>query len=298
MEAVEIKSKIDQYNELKNERKRVLDQIEEENRAIREFLREKKERLDKLENEADELKRRADLMFKQSKSCSFCGRNEVYCFGLCRNCYSRFLRKKTVAYTPKPHKKEKESVVQPWYIRIFDDCAKIMEYDGEPPEGLEETICFLLGNLRDREEEVLSLRYQEGKSLSDIADRFGLTKERIRQIQKKALLHMSQGRQGEILKNGVQKSVREEAERAQRMAELAKNEKARRADILTAADEPVANLDLSVRAYNCLVRNGIKTGKEAIEYDESVGLMRLRNCGKGTYDEIIEKLARYGYTKE
>ena len=109
---------------------------------------------------------------------------------------------------------------------------------------------------------------------------------------------MSQGRQGEILKNGVQKSVREEAERAQRMAELAKNEKARRADILTAADEPVANLDLSVRAYNCLVRNGIKTGKEAIEYDESVGLMRLRNCGKGTYDEIIRKLSRYGYTKE
>lgn len=297
MEAVEIKSKIDQYNELKNKRKRVLDQIEEENRAIREFLREKKERLDKLENEADELKRRADLMFKQSKSCSFCGRNEVYCFGLCRNCYNRFLRKKTVAYTPKPHKKEKESVVQPWYIRIFDDCAAIMEYDGEPPEDLEETICFLLGNLRDREEEVLSLRYQEGKRLSDIAEQFGLTKERIRQIQKKALSHMTQGRQGEILKNGVQKSVREEEERARRMAELAKNEKARRADILTAADEPVANLDLSVRAYNFLVRNGIKTGKEAIEYDESVGLMRLRNCGKGTYDEIISKLSRYGYTK-
>lgn len=43
MEAVEIKSKIDQYNELKNKRKRVLDQIKEENRAIREFLREKKD---------------------------------------------------------------------------------------------------------------------------------------------------------------------------------------------------------------------------------------------------------------
>lgn len=298
MEAVEIKDKIGQYNALKNERKKVLDQIDEENIAIREFLRKKKEKLDKLENEANELKRRAGLMFKDSKSCSFCGRNGVYCFGLCRNCYNRFLRKNTVAYTTRPSKKVKEKVLKPWYIRVFENCASTMEYNGEPPEDVEETVCFLFGNLREREKEVLTLRYQEGKSLSDIADRFGLTKERIRQIQKKALLHMSQGRQGEILKNGVQKSVREEAERAQRMAELAKNEKARRADILTAADEPVANLDLSVRAYNCLVRNGIKTGKEAIEYDESVGLMRLRNCGKGTYDEIIRKLSRYGYTKE
>ena len=207
------------------------------------------------------------------------------------------MRKKTVAYTPKPHKKGKERVVQPWYIRIFGDCAAIMEYDGEPPEDLEETVCFLLGNLRDREEEILSMRYQHGKSLSDVAEQFGLTKERVRQIQKKALGHMTQGRRWEILKNGVQKSVREETERAQRLAELAKNEQARRNAILTAADEPVTNLDLSVRAYNCLIRNGIKTGKEAIEYDESVGLMRLRNCGKGTYDEIISKLSRYGYTK-
>ena len=297
MEAVEIKSKIDQYNALKNDRKKVLDQIDEENLAIREFLRKKKEKLDKLENEANELKRRADLMFKFSQSCSFCGRKGVYCFGLCRNCYNRFLRKKTVAYTPKSSKTAKEKVVQPWYIKIFDDCAAIMEYDGEPPEDLEETICFLLGNLRDREEEVISMRYQDGKKLSDIAKHFGLTGERIRQIQKMALCHMTQGRQGEILKKGVQKSVKEETERAQRLAELAKNEQARRNAILTAADEPVANLDLSVRAYNCLTRGGVKTGKEAIEYDESIGLMKLRNCGKGTYDEIIKKLARYGYTK-
>ena len=298
MEAVEIKSKIDQYNALKNDRRKVLDQIDEENRAIREFLRKKKEKLDKLENEASELKRRADSMFKFSQSCSFCGRKEVYCFGLCRNCYNRFLRKKTVAYTARQPKKVKEKVIQPWYIRVFEDCASIMEYNGEPPEDVEETACFLFSNLRSREEEILTLRYQYGKSLSDIAEQFGLTRERIRQIQKKALHHMSQGRQGEILKNGVQKSIREETERAQRMAELAENDKARRDVILTAADEPVANLDLSARAYNCLIRNGIKTGKEVIEYDENVGLMKLRNCGKGTYDEIIEKLARYGYKKE
>lgn len=212
MEAVEIKSKIDQYNALKNDRRKVLDQIDEENRAIREFLRKKKEKLDKLENEASELKRRADLMFKSSESCSFCGRNEVYCFGLCRNCYSRFLRKKTVAYTTRQPKKVKEKVIQPWYIRVFEDCAAIMKYDGKPPEDIEATACFLFGNLRDREEEILTLRYQYGKSLSDIAEQFGLTRERIRQIQKKALHHMSQGRQGEILKNGVQKSIREETE--------------------------------------------------------------------------------------
>lgn len=297
METVEIKNKIDRYNSLKAARKKVLDQIDEENRIIREFLQKKKERLDGLENEARELKQRADQVFKHIKSCSFCGKNEIYCFGLCRNCYSRFLRKKTVAYTPKAPKKEKETVVQPWYIRIFNDCAAIMEYGEEPPEDVEETVSFLLSCLRDREEEILSLRYQEGKSLSDIAEQFGLTKERIRQVEKEALNRMARGRSGEILKNGVQKSIREETERAQRMAQLAKNEMERKEAILTAADEPIVNLDLSVRAYNCLARNGIKTGKEAIQYDESVGLMKLRNCGKGTYDEIIKKLARYGYTK-
>jgi len=65
-------------------------------------------------------------------------------------------------------------------------------YDGEveePPEEFADNLPAVLETLRERERLVLTLRYleDEPRSLTQIAQVMGVTKERIRQIEAKAL---------------------------------------------------------------------------------------------------------------
>lgn len=53
------------------------------------------------------------------------------------------------------------------------------------------------------------------------------------------------------------------------------------------------DLDLSVRSYNCLKRNGLKSVQELCNMKESE-LMTVRNLGKKSYKEILDKLASFG----
>ena len=56
----------------------------------------------------------------------------------------------------------------------------------------------------------------------------------------------------------------------------------------------IENMDLSVRSYNCLKRAGIDTLQQLakLSYED---LIQVRNLGRKSVDEIIEKLKEYGY---
>jgi DNA-directed RNA polymerase subunit alpha len=56
---------------------------------------------------------------------------------------------------------------------------------------------------------------------------------------------------------------------------------------------PIENLDLTVRSYNCLKREGIHTVGEVITRSEA-DLMDIRNFGAKSIDEVKEKLAQLG----
>jgi DNA-directed RNA polymerase subunit alpha len=57
---------------------------------------------------------------------------------------------------------------------------------------------------------------------------------------------------------------------------------------------PVEDLELTVRSYNCLKREGIDTiGQLATMSEEE--LMNIRNLGMKSVDEIRSKLLEYGY---
>ncbi|MEW6638477.1 MAG: DNA-directed RNA polymerase subunit alpha, partial [Actinomycetota bacterium] len=62
-------------------------------------------------------------------------------------------------------------------------------------------------------------------------------------------------------------------------------------------ERPVEDLELTVRSYNCLKREGIDTiGQLATMSEEE--LMNIRNLGMKSVDEIRSKLLEYGYTLE
>jgi DNA-directed RNA polymerase subunit alpha len=57
---------------------------------------------------------------------------------------------------------------------------------------------------------------------------------------------------------------------------------------------PIEDLQLSVRAYNCLKRSGLMTVGQVLEKNEDE-LLGLRNFGRKSYDELREKLVELGY---
>jgi DNA-directed RNA polymerase subunit alpha len=56
---------------------------------------------------------------------------------------------------------------------------------------------------------------------------------------------------------------------------------------------PIEDLDLTVRSYNCLKREGIHTVGELIGRSEA-DLMDIRNFGSKSIDEVIAKLHSMG----
>ena len=52
---------------------------------------------------------------------------------------------------------------------------------------------------------------------------------------------------------------------------------------------PIEDLNLSVRAYNCLKRSGLMTVGQVLEKSEDE-LLSLRNFGRKSYDELRDKL--------
>ena len=57
----------------------------------------------------------------------------------------------------------------------------------------------------------------------------------------------------------------------------------------------IEELDLSVRSFNCLQRAGINTVEDLINKTEE-DMMRVRNLGRKSLDEVVAKLASLGFT--
>ena len=55
----------------------------------------------------------------------------------------------------------------------------------------------------------------------------------------------------------------------------------------------VEELDLSVRSFNCLKRANIHKVGDLIEKTEDE-MMKVRNLGKKSLDEVVQKLAQFG----
>ena len=172
---------------------------------------------------------------------------------------------------------------------------------------------------------VIVLRYKFFNTLDAVAKELGVTRERIRQIENKALRIMCYPRYNEMLLisnrvKAIQEAVREQQheleltlndlklEIAKARAKIAKiqslfeyeeikekfkelelEEEFRRSKFEIAVEE----LELSVRSYNCVRRAGIRTVYDLIQKSEE-DMMKVRNLGRKSLKEIREKLHSMG----
>lgn len=154
-------------------------------------------------------------------------------------------------------------------------------------QNLEEVIRTKLSK---RETFCVELYFKKYKTLEECGIKFGVTKERIRQILAKAGRKLRHPSIFKFIEYGLdyQDCINEEY-RASR-DELIKE----KSDILIKSHKledtgtTIDDLDFSVRTYNCLRRAGIETDKQLMLMTVD-SLMGIRNLGRKSLEEILHK---------
>lgn len=160
--------------------------------------------------------------------------------------------------------------------------------------------------LSERENKVLQMRYEWGMTLEEAGKECGVTRERIRQVEAKAIRKLRlQQYKGTIMcvPKAEWRKTKNEAEHYKAQAEYMQSEldkirnitpeQRTEADKSTLLETTINELDLSVRSYSCCKRAGINTlgdlcGKTYTE------MTKVRNLGKKSLQEIESKMIEYG----
>lgn len=191
--------------------------------------------------------------------------------------------------------------------------------DADHVAGLEHALL----TLSDREQKVLEERFQESKTLEEVGRDLNVTRERIRQIEAKALRKLRHPARRNFIMHGYfggaelkeikaktvelderEKSIEERERKLNEMLEKYKPKfDALRITIESPLEEvqdafvnsmPIEEMDLSVRSFNCLRRANIRTVLDLIAYCENDGnelkLLRVRNLGRKSIREVLERL--------
>lgn len=170
-------------------------------------------------------------------------------------------------------------------------------------------ISAALATLTEREQGVLMCRFQRKLTLEQTAKEYGITRERIRQIQAKALRKLRHPSRANMLKavpltelqaeHAEYYKLQNDYEWLKKAFETITAQKAEPGVIIpmaqqaSALEKKIEELDLSVRPYNCLKRAGKGTIRDIAEMHKSE-LSQVRNLGRKSYEEVIEKLKYYG----
>lgn len=155
-----------------------------------------------------------------------------------------------------------------------------------------------LETLTVREKDVLLMRYEHGMTLEQCGNKYNVTKERIREIEAKALRKLRHpSRSREFILDTMHKAH-----------EIAEERDKLKLEVITLrerckVDEPeterpytdihIEDLELSVRSYNCLARANMYHLSD-FEGKTVEDLKKVRNLGMKSIKEIVLKLREYG----
>lgn len=201
----------------------------------------------------------------------------------------------------------------PWPYNLMDDVF------GEPwvdvlTDDQIAGISAAIAGLTEREKESLLLYYRDGMTLDAIAGEYGLTRERVRQIIGKAVRKLRAPHRKNLMMCGVKgaeercylthyrNELDKESAALQAYEKQLDEKKVQLCDAamgMRAPDMPpsscgmdLCEMDLSVRSYNVLRRAGCWTLDDVIKVVESGKMLNIRNMGRKSAEEIIDKIYR------
>ena len=184
------------------------------------------------------------------------------------------------------------------------------------PSDLEESLDIMIQKLHDQERKVILCRYEEGLTHDETAKNLGVTRERVRQIEAKAIRKLRYlngwvlvGKNRVVSAMEIQKQIendiairtKHEVIKAldDKVASLRKiikdcTEDAIKKFLQSDPDLKIEELDFSYRTYECLKRTGINTVND-IRKSSVSELEQIRNLGHRSLTEIEEKMASLGF---
>lgn len=148
----------------------------------------------------------------------------------------------------------------------------------------ENTLEYLFQQLPDNWGDILKLRYKRKYTLANIGNEYHITRSRAGQIIESALGKLREQEHVDCLLMGVP-AYQQHCEKMQYQASL---QKANR----RLSEVPIDELNLSGRAYNCLMRAGFDTVGKAAELDFN-NLCALKNMGEPAANEVLQKIKAF-----
>lgn len=151
--------------------------------------------------------------------------------------------------------------------------------------------------LKEKEADVIFCYYRDGMTLADIGEKYGLTRERVRQIKAKGVRKL---RYPPRAKRYILYSYDDVTELQNKFSELQKIVLGEDAATTEAEEPTIDALKLSVRSYNCLSRYARLKFKQKELYISQLTDMtaeevaNIRNLGKRSFMEILYALKEYG----
>ena len=181
--------------------------------------------------------------------------------------------------------------------------------------------------LTEREQKCIFAQFKEDLTFEEIGKRYGVGRERIRQINAKTIRKLRHPSRFNLIRYGLGRLVTNEKQRQVELLEHELSDKVFELEIRTAAinreieslDEEcpdiceadyqkvtkhgymntaVADMELSVRTYNCLNRAGCATVSDVISKIEDGSIIKIRNLGRRSCSEIANKLIDMGYSSK
>lgn len=212
-----------------------------------------------------------------------------------------------------------------WQEKLFRDCFLSLSLYEIPPD-INKSMDFVLdhahGLLKEREVTILRLRYEQGMTYAETGKQFNVTRERIRQIEAKAMRKICGDKISRYLLYGLDyvskiDELRNHQFESKRKTEMEKlkahfEELSRQADEKEATDFlnevteyvkknfwdkaigdiSIDAMELSVRTRNCLARGGILTLTQ-LRQKTVKDLMRIRHMGLKSVEEVVAKAKEY-----
>lgn len=165
---------------------------------------------------------------------------------------------------------------------------------------------YALSKLDEREQGVVYLRYQERKSFAEIGRHFGISVERVRQINTKLLRKLRYPSVWEFMLYGLEGNFKRRAaaeydrgynigygEGYEKGVDDAPKGITKAGFTINIKQIPIENLDVSVRAFNCLRRVGYEKVGDLVELT-SEQIVQIKNLGVKPASEIAQKLYNLG----
>ncbi len=229
---------------------------------------------------------------------------------------------KEVAESTVPPPYSIESLFETMLVRISVDIRSSLWPDWPDEEHVLSVVNPALATVTPRQEQVLRLRFEQGKTLEETGIEIGITRERTRQIEAKALRKLRHPDRRPLFKPlisqtslsfertvGARLALEEQTssliELIQRNGDLIVTSKERLTALGVDAEtdpeyvalfcETVDDLELSVRSAQCLQNANIKYLYELVEKTDK-DLLKGKNFGRKSLNEVKEALAEKGLT--